>query len=54
MLNNVYSIPLKIADFFYIFKYMYLKKKYFLEFFTAYGDASTGVCEVFHCNKRCL
>lgn len=53
MLNNVYSIPVKIADFFNIFKYMYLKKKnYFLELFTAYGDVSTGVCEVFHCNKR--
>lgn len=26
MLNNVYRIPVKIVDFSYIFKYMYLKK----------------------------
>lgn len=26
MLNNVYRIPVKIVDFSYIFKYIYLKK----------------------------
>lgn len=54
MLNKVYSFSVNIADFSYIFKFMYLQKYIiisyisYLDFFTAYGHTPTGVCEVFH------
>lgn len=43
MLNNVYSIFVKIVDLFYIFKYMYLKKMYFY-----------FLVRLFYCLWRCV